>query len=66
MLPLLSTEQIQKHSIHLGETVYYGNVDNKGVVMGNAYTPAKDGIRITGSTTVSALGSLEPDDADQI
>jgi len=56
----------KKHSIHLGETVYYGNVDNKGVVMGNAYTPAKDGIRITGSTTYfygdnwhAALGQIK-------
>ncbi|EED12084.1 conserved hypothetical protein [Talaromyces stipitatus ATCC 10500] len=39
-----------QYSIHIGDTKYQGNItNNSGVVMGNAYASAKDGIRITGS-----------------
>jgi hypothetical protein len=41
----------------MGDTVYHGNIDqNSGVVMGNAYTPSKDGIRTIGSTSIVSSG----------
>lgn len=44
-------------SVRMGDTIYHGNIDkNSGVVMGNAYTPAKDGIKITGSTSTYYYG----------
>jgi protein SERAC1 len=37
-----------KHSVHMGDCVFRGNIWNTGVVTGNIYTPVKDGIRLVG------------------
>jgi len=46
-----------QYSVYLGETTYHGAVtNNSGVVMGNAYTPAENGIAITGSKQINYYG----------
>ncbi|KAF2181456.1 purine and uridine phosphorylase [Zopfia rhizophila CBS 207.26] len=60
VLPPIARALVPKgiqHSIYVGDTIYHGPIDsNSGVVMGNAYTEARDGIRITGSTTSHYYG----------
>jgi hypothetical protein len=43
----------------MGETIYKGNINkNKGIVMGNAYAPVKDGIKIIGAMTTVTVPNI--------
>ena len=42
----------QKHSVYMGDVNYGDKIENnRGVVMGHAYSTATDGVRITRSST---------------
>jgi hypothetical protein len=42
----------QTHSVYMGDVNFQDKVENnRGVVMGHAYSTATDGVRITGSST---------------
>lgn len=60
------TEESQKYSVCMGDVNFSNKIDNnRGVIMGHAYSTATDGVRITGSSTSNTYHGINPKDYRQ-